>query len=391
MGFLGFLAGPIGWLMSAIYDLVSNYFVTILLVTLIVRILTFPFALKSQKNTADRARLAPRLERIQKKYGQDRQKMALKQQELYQKEGVSMTGGCLPSLFQMIVLFSMLAVIYNPLQHLTSIPDTVITSSVEAVTKENYEGAENKLGKSELQGYYRELNLLKVADKNEKDILDKIVADGKGEITAAQAREYYNTMLKIGKEFSIGGYSLLDNPWGGGFAAISLLWLIPILSGLSAFAMSFLSTRYMKASMGDQQMPGAGCSNGMMLYLMPIFSFVITFSVPGGVGIYWIFSNLIGLGQTVLLNKIYNPAKIRAQAEIEYEQKRRQRAEDKKRLAEQRAREQAELDRARKAEENGGKKKATQKKKTEPVQQPEEEQPLLNGEPMESQDPPAAE
>ena len=155
--------------------------------------------------------------------------------------------------------------------------------------------------------------------------------------------------------------------------------------------MSFLSTRYMKASMGDQQMPGAGCSNGMMLYLMPIFSFVITFSVPGGVGIYWIFSNLIGLGQTVLLNKIYNPAKIRAQAEIEYEQKRRQRAEDKKRLAEQRAREQAELDRARKAEENGGKKKAAQKKKPEPVQQPEEEQPQLNGEPMESQDTPAAE
>lgn len=365
------LATPIGWLMKTVFEIVNNYFLTILLVTLIVRICTFPFNLKTQKNTADRARLAPRLERIQKKYAKDRQKMALKQQELYQKEGVSMTGGCLPSILQMLVLFSMLAVIYNPIQYLTNVPTNVIDSAVSAVTQENYpeDTSGNKLAAGKLKGYYKELNLLQVAEKNKGDIIDKMVTEAK--ITPVEAGKHYQTMLSVRDEFSIGNLSLLENPWSKGFG---LLWLIPLLSGLSAFAMSWLSMHYMKGSMGDQQAPGAGCSNGLMMYVMPIFSLVITFSVPGGVGLYWIFSNIIGLGQTALLNKIYNPAKIRQQAEIEYQERRRQRAEDKKRLAEQRAREQAELDRARQAAGDNKKKPSTKKK---PIQQEQPEETAL--------------
>ena len=81
-------------------------------------------------------------------------------------------------------------------------------------------------------------------------------------------------------------------------------------------------------------------------------------NVPGGVGVYWICSNLIALLQTFVLNQIYNPVKIRAQAEIEYEERRRQKQEDKKRLAEARAREQRELALQQKEE-----KKPTSKKK----------------------------
>ena len=81
----------------------------------------------------------------------------------------------------------------------------------------------------------------------------------------------------------------------------------------------------------------------MMIWMMPLFSLYITFTVPGGVGIYWIISNVLALIQTVILNTIYNPAKIKAQAEIEYEERRKRKAEDKKRLAESRAREQREI------------------------------------------------
>lgn len=77
----------------------------------------------------------------------------------------------------------------------------------------------------------------------------------------------------------------------------------------------------------------------MMLVMMPAFSLFITFTVPGGVGIYWICSNIIAVIQTIILNKIYNPGKIRAQAEAEYEERRRKKAEDKKRLAEARKKE----------------------------------------------------
>ena len=90
--------------------------------------------------------------------------------------------------------------------------------------------------------------------------------------------------------------------------------------------------------------------NNSMMYMMPLMSLFISFSVPAGVGLYWILSNLLAMVQTVVLNMIYNPAKIRAQAQLEYDERRRRKKEDKQRLAEARAREQAELAAEREAE-----------------------------------------
>lgn len=80
------LAVPLGWLLHFIYQFIPNYFVSIFLFTLLVRAITFPLSLKSQKSQADRAKLAPRLERLQKKYAQDKQKLQQKQMELYERK-----------------------------------------------------------------------------------------------------------------------------------------------------------------------------------------------------------------------------------------------------------------------------------------------------------------
>lgn len=90
------IAIPLGYVLWFIYKYIGNYFISIFLFTLLIRAATFPLSLKSQKANAERARLTPRLERLQKKYAQDKQKLQQKQMELYEKEGVSMTGGCLP-------------------------------------------------------------------------------------------------------------------------------------------------------------------------------------------------------------------------------------------------------------------------------------------------------
>jgi len=149
MGFFQLLATPLGWILRLVYQLFRNYFVAIFFFTLLVKLVTFPFSLKSQKATADRARLAPRLERLQKKYGQDRQKLQQKTQELYEKEGVSLTGGCLPMLIPMIILFGVIGAIYKPLTHLTDIPEQVINSCVETVTVQDGEDATHKMSKTD--------------------------------------------------------------------------------------------------------------------------------------------------------------------------------------------------------------------------------------------------
>ena len=70
--------------------------------------------------------------------------------------------------------------------------------------------------------------------------------------------------------------------------------------------------------------PGAG-SMKMMMFVMPIFSVWITFSVPVGVGIYWILTYVVGIGQVLLLNKLYNPKELREQAIAEMEERQKAR------------------------------------------------------------------
>lgn len=326
------LAVPLGWLMNLIYSGIPNYFLTIFVFTFLIRLLLFPLSLKTQKGQADRARLAPRLDRLKKKYEKDPKKLQEKQMALYEKHGVSMTGGCLPMVVQMLVLFGVIMVIYSPLKYIRNVPDEVISASVSAMT------GEGKVDEKKFAGYYKEMRLLNNLEAYEADVVAAIDAVGKdGDWYVAEMKEFK-------KDFQLFGANLLENPWGEkGFAGISMLWLIPLISGVTAFLSSLLSMHYTKQVTAAENQQMQGCSNGMMLIWMPAFSLFISFTVPGGVGIYWICSNLIALLQTFVLNQIYNPVKIRQQAEIEYEERRRQKAEDKKRLAEARAKEQREL------------------------------------------------
>ncbi len=407
MGFIFELVGkPLGFLMSLIFSLVNNYLLTIFLFTFLVRLILFPIYMKQQKGALDRARLAPRLERLQKKYANDRQKLAQKQQELYERHGVSMTGGCLPMLLSMLVLFGVIGVIYSPLTKLDIVPEPVSMISKQAIIEYRIEGGlegDNlKKFKMDFGGYYGELRVMTYVNKNQDAvryyITEKIenpsytdlnyglkltgdnkitkeeflthnaadpdlennnyskyleyykktyLVDDDGNALGDNAGDYfYNEMYVMSEQFTIGSMNFLKNPWNEkGFAGINILWLIPLISGASAFLVSFISTRYSKRSMPNQ--PGSGCMTGGMMIYMPAISLFIAFGVPGAVGIYWIMSNLFSIIQTVVLNKMYDPAKARAEAEKELQERRRKKQEDKKRLAAARQREEAE---ARKAE-----------------------------------------
>jgi len=360
LGFLDFLGKPLGIAMSFIYQWIPNYFITLFIFTFLVRLLLFPISLKQQKSAMDRARIAPALERLQKKYANDRQKLAEKQQQLYDKHGVSMTAGCLPMLLSMVVLFGVIAAIYSPLTNLSrpAIPESIVATAQQAII------AEGNISEDQFKGYYGELRLMKNAEEYKEQILKELSEPSEEAIARAGVsgetikslvehlggeQAVYDQIVEMSDQFQImnSNYSLLDQPWtrNKGFKDINILWIIPLISGLTSFFVSWISTQNNKKTMPDQ--PGMGCTNNMMLIYMPAMSLFIAFSVPGAVGIYWIFSNILSMIQTVILYKIYDPAKARAEAEAAYQERRRRKAEDKKRLAQARQREEAE---ARKAE-----------------------------------------
>ena len=373
-------ATPLGFLLHWIYQMIPNYFVALLIFTVLVRLVLFPLSINNQKNQADRARLAPRLERIQKKYSQDRQKMAQKQQELYEKEGVKMTGGCLPMILQMLVLFSVIAVIYKPLTYVQQVPaeqiNTCISVAVEDLKAKDADGNKSKISSMESENsYYREINMLGCLESDKDNALyNKMSAalQEKHRLSPESAAATLDTIKQTGSQFTVLGVDLLGTADFGNVAATWPLWIIAIVSGLTAFLSSMLSMHFSKAAMSEEQKKAGGCSTNMMMYTMPIFSLVISFTVPAGVVVYWILSNLLAMLQTVILNSMWNPAKIRAQAEADYAERRRKKKEDRERLKAARLAEQA----AWQEEENKARARAkgdiTQKKSAEPKATPAE-------------------
>jgi YidC/Oxa1 family membrane protein insertase len=106
-GILHPLEGLLNWLLNLFYALIPNYGVSIILVTLLVKIILFPLTKKGSEGTLRMQTMAPKIKEIQEKYKDNPQKMNLELAGLYKKEGYSPLSGCLPMLIQLPIFLAM--------------------------------------------------------------------------------------------------------------------------------------------------------------------------------------------------------------------------------------------------------------------------------------------
>jgi YidC/Oxa1 family membrane protein insertase len=102
-GVFFFIASPIFWLLTQINDAIGNYGFSILLLTLVIKIILYPLSAKSLRSMAKMRKLAPKINALKEQCGDDKQKFMQAQMELWKKEQVNPFGGCLPLLLQMPV------------------------------------------------------------------------------------------------------------------------------------------------------------------------------------------------------------------------------------------------------------------------------------------------
>jgi YidC/Oxa1 family membrane protein insertase len=108
------LLDGLGWVLARIYDVVPNYGLAIIILTIAIRALLLPLGFKQIKSMQNMQALQPKLKEIQKKYKNNRQKQQEEQMKLYRESGVSPFSGCLPLLLTLPFLFAMYAVIKQP-------------------------------------------------------------------------------------------------------------------------------------------------------------------------------------------------------------------------------------------------------------------------------------
>lgn len=106
-GWLWFIANPLFWLLDKIHDIVGNWGWSIVLLTVLVKIILFPLSAKAYKSMARMRKLGPEMQRLKEMYGDDRQKMSQEMMKFYQKEKINPLGGCLPILIQMPVFIAL--------------------------------------------------------------------------------------------------------------------------------------------------------------------------------------------------------------------------------------------------------------------------------------------
>ena len=117
---MGILAKPLGFLLSWLYEIIGSYGIALIIVTVIVKLCLYPVYAKSIKSTMRMTEVQPKIQEIQQKYAKDRELMNEKLTELYKEEGVSMYGGCLPMVVQMIVIMGLFALLRNPMAYIDS-------------------------------------------------------------------------------------------------------------------------------------------------------------------------------------------------------------------------------------------------------------------------------
>ena len=116
------LLKPLGFILQQLSYLFNGSFAaSVFVFTVVINLLMIPLSIKSQKSSVAQMRIRPKLDALKKKYGDDRQKFAIAQQELMQEEGVSMSGGCLPLLIRMPIMLGIYYVILSPLKYLTNL------------------------------------------------------------------------------------------------------------------------------------------------------------------------------------------------------------------------------------------------------------------------------
>ncbi len=112
-GWFTFLSLPLLWGLNAVYSVIPNYGLAIIIISLLVKTILYPLTKKSLTSMQKMKKLQPRMKELQDKYDDDKEKLNQKMMELYQEEGVNPLGGCLPMLLQMPIFFAL----YRTLQY----------------------------------------------------------------------------------------------------------------------------------------------------------------------------------------------------------------------------------------------------------------------------------
>jgi YidC/Oxa1 family membrane protein insertase len=334
---LGPIAKLLGILMDWIYSGISNItggrvesvVLSIVIITIIIYMCLLPLTIKQQKFSKLSQKMQPEMQAIQAKYKnkKDQASMMAMQEEtqlLYQKYGISPMGSCVQMLIQMPILFALYRVFYNipaylsgvkgsftglvdSIQQTSGYQDTLVSlmEKYNVVTSSglNASNAASKLADASgntLSNYIIDI-LYKLPSKGWDALMDGKFFDG----IQSAVEKTHDALLHFNYFL---GLNISDTPWyiiKSNFTDKPDKWLLFVILALLIPVLSYLTQMINiklmpQATNGNDQMAN---QMKMMNLMMPLMSLFICFTVPVGLGIYWICSALVRGIQQFFVNR----------------------------------------------------------------------------------------
>lgn len=318
----GMIVGPIAKFLGIIYNAVFNFIyniiqsnslgVAIILFTILVKVVLIPLMYKSQESNYKMQRLQPEMSKIKKKYegkkdAESQQKMAMEMQKLQKDNNVNMMGGCLPMLIQLPILYALFYIFQQAYIYID-------------VVGANYHAIANVLVSIPVDLRLDVFTDMIVAHKVNIDVasttdmvtLVNMLTTTEWNTVISSIGDYANQLTPLlAQKNSIEtfmGISMI-NKVGFSFPGI----IIPIVAGVTTYYSSVVMTKKSAQSGGDD--PSMQMMKSMNI-MMPIMMGGMCITMPGGIGIYWTISNLIQVGQTLLLNKYFRSKDAKESKEV---------------------------------------------------------------------------
>ena len=292
---------PFGWLLGQLYNLFENYGVAMIVFGVLVQLIMMPIKAKSKKSMMKMSRIQPMVQDIQRRYAGDTQKQNELVQKLYQEEGISMGGGCLWSMVPLFILIPLFTVIREPLTYIlgegaevsAQIIDVIKTAAPEMFNLKN--------------SYYDQVSAAQAIPQFAEQL--RAAIPGISEATLAGVN--FNFLgINLGM---IPQFNIFSSTWAWDWAHIGA-FLIPCLSAGSQVLSMWIAQKgndsvlTNEKGIQDKEMAKNSSQNQstqMMMYMMPLMSLWIGFTVSASLSLYWFVGGIIGMVSDAIMTKHY--------------------------------------------------------------------------------------
>lgn len=327
-----FIIGPVakllGYIMEGIFFCldkigIPNIGLSIILFTIVIYLLMMPLTVKQQKFSKLSAKMNPELQAIQAKYknkkdNESMMKMNEETQAVYAKYGVSATGSCVQLLIQMPILFALYRVIYAMPAYVGKIKDAffplvdkLIEQPGSAEFIQTFKDAamftkqfSNEAYTGGNMEYIRNtfIDVLNRASSLEwSSLAEKFPSLSTDVNTTVETLERYNNFLglNIGNSPS---FIVKEAVAAGSYLMVAAAIAVPVLSAVTQWINTKLMPQPESNNNNSQDNPMAS-SMKTMNYMMPLMSAIFCYTLPAGMGLYWIAGSVVRSIQQVIINK----------------------------------------------------------------------------------------